>query len=156
MPDPAQTPPVNAMPPYAVPNHSILGGGVRNAWPFHISSGTAFSVYAEKRYTGNRVTTTTTNLLSFRAMANGTIKALNLWMPTNTGATSAIFNLRINSVAQFTGASRLIVASSQSSAAKTGLSTAVTLGDLIELSVEQVPSVGIGTPVEFLMKVEVS
>lgn len=126
-------------------------------WALGVLSGGGepFAIPTSRRYTGARIFTTTSNLLQWRQEATGNIVGIEFWTAANTSATSAIFNLRQNSTNLLAGAGRLIVATGQSNSSKTGLSIPAVLGDLMELSVEQVPSIGIGTPVTIIVRTQV-
>lgn len=107
-----------------------------------------------RRYTGSRLFTTVTSLLTMRATAAGELDTVDIWLPNNnTSATSIIFNLHKNSSPLWAGASRLIIPTGQSHIQKTDIGEAVVIGDLIVLAVEQCPDEGISTPIDFLGRI---
>ncbi len=114
-----------------------------------------FTIPTQRRYSGSRVFAAVSNLLSWRQEATGSIISIDLWCQQNTHATSAIFNLRKNGESVLAGASRLIVPNGSASVSRSGLSIAAELGDQIDLSIEQIPPTGIGTPITVLVRTQV-
>jgi hypothetical protein len=119
------------------------------------NSAPPFVLPSQRTYNGSRIFATVSNLLQWRQEATGDIISIEVWMPTNTSATSAIFNLRKNGANLLAGSGRPIIATGQSSSSKTGLELPAVIGDLMELSVEQVPELGIGTPIYMIVQTQV-
>jgi hypothetical protein len=83
-------------------------------------------------------------MLYMRALATGTITSIAIYLsaplaPLVTGGTAeAIFNVRLNGSALFTGANKPTLADGAESVTKTGLSIAVNKFDVLVLDLESI------------------
>lgn len=93
------------------------------------------------------------NLLRSRLIA-GTIRRFDIIAGGNLSGGSAIFNLRVDGVAQFAGDARPTILSGTASASKLGLNIAVTRGSRITLDLENNPHSGNLFPVTLLVDIE--
>lgn len=86
------------------------------------------------------------SLLYLRSPFAGTITRIDIWTASNVSG-DAIFNIKLDGVAQFAGAARPKILSGTKTVAKTGLSIAVTRGQVLTLDLEQNPLVSPPRPV---------
>lgn len=109
----------------------------------------------EKLYEGLRLQRTTLSVMYLRVVASGTIKNIYLYVGENIVSGSAIFNIRLNGVTQFSGVNRIFVNAPGNTGSKTGLAIAVTKGDVIQLDLEDPgASFTVAAPVVMLIDVE--
>lgn len=103
--------------------------------------------------TGSReVTAPTAGLARFRSIA-GSIKTLDISVDFAV-SNDATFNLRINGVPQFSGASRPKILATTKHISKTGLSIAVSDDDTLDFDLEVVGSGGVPWPIYFRCEIE--
>lgn len=95
----------------------------------------------------------TSQLLLMRSPFNGQIKGLAVWMAAAL-AEQAIFNISINGTPQLSGSGRLIIAAASASGEVSGLSLAVSKGDLVLVDAQTVGASGITAPVEINLYVD--
>jgi hypothetical protein len=119
-------------------------------------SDSPFIIPMNKQRTGSRVLTTGT-ILRYKATVTGEFSTVDIWINgANSSATSIIFNVEINGDAVFSGGDRPTIATGASHVQKTNVGEAVTLGDDIEITIEQVPTEGVGVPIDSIIRVLVS
>lgn len=115
-----------------------------------------FIIPMNKQRTGSRVSSTGT-IVRYKATATGEISTVDIWINgPNSSATSIIFNVKINGDAVFAGGDRPTIATGQSHVQKSGAEEAVTLGDDVQITIEQVPAEGVSVPIDTNIRVLVS
>lgn len=108
----------------------------------------------ERIYTGTTVRSPIGSLLYVRAPVTGTIKRVDVWTGSNLSIGTAVFNVYQNGTALWTGGSRPTIASGSLVVSKTGLSFAVTRGDILTLDLESIGQAGPPSPITFLIEID--
>lgn len=110
----------------------------------------------ESTGTFSRLTHTQAGIVFVPVDVAGTVTAVTVEVATNlSGSGSALFNIRLNGVPQWSGGTRLAIASGARLGTKTGLAIVVAANDDIQLDLEQMPGVAnIGLPIVVTVSVE--
>lgn len=115
-----------------------------------------FTIPMAKQRTGTRIFSTGT-ILEYKATCTGEIFTFDIWLNSaNSSVTSAIFNIEVNGTPVFAGGDRPTIATGESHVQKTGVEYAVTIGDDIEITIEQCPAEGVSVPIDTNARVVVS
>jgi len=115
-----------------------------------------FIIPMNKQRSGARVVATGA-ILRYKATATGEISTVDMWINgTNSSATSIIFNVEINGDAVFSEGDRPTIATGESHVQKTGVGEPIEIGDNVEITIEQIPSVGVSVPIDSNIRVLVS
>lgn len=110
----------------------------------------------ERTYSGVALTTTMSDVCTFRASRSGTIVNVYLWVNNVVGSGTSYYNVIVDGSGSWTGSDRLAITSgSNVEASKEDLSIAVTRGDWITLDLEELASGQIHSgPITILVEID--
>lgn len=114
--------------------------------------------YLEKSYqdlfTGSaRISIGAAGVVEVISPTNGTIKEIRIYVTSPSGGTS-IWNVRVNGVAIWTGGARPSITAPALSVTKTGLSIAVSKGNIIRLDLEDPGVSGVLLPITMVVVID--
>lgn len=94
------------------------------------------------------------NVSRFYSTIDGTITDLNIYAPNVGIGGTWIFNFFVNGVAQFSGASRMSISFGSTHATKTGLSIAVSKGDILSFDLQVAGAGTVFAPIQFDVSID--
>lgn len=103
---------------------------------------------------GSELSRVTLSLMYVPVTVTGTLKGVYLRVGANLPAGSAVFNIRKDGVALWTGDERLEITSGNYFTTKTGLNISVTRGMRLDLDLEVYPDGGMDAPVTLILDVD--
>lgn len=117
------------------------------------------SIYELPESGGKSIQKALSQMIYLRAIATGTITALTIYLATplapfhyNGATAEAVWNVRKNGTALFTGGDKPQMSIGNTGVAKTGLSVSITKGDVLCVDLESIDGRA-GTMVVFVMDV---
>lgn len=135
-----------------------VGGYLTNSFPVvDIPDPVTFGFPMGRRRIATRITDIAVPIFRWRMEGPGAgtvskIQSFDLWLPGNlAGATSAIFNMRVNGVNVWAGGARPTIASGSSHVRKSAIDLDATFGVMVEIYAEQIPAAGLDVPIDVLV-----